>query len=182
MHPADRENSGLVHGFRLLGQGEYTRYLWPMPYKDDPRRTVTINLPPDEYAALTEDALTAGYETPGTYAKALVRARGDAPAPILDRRGEERLGKLQGANEWLHQQFDHAQAALQQAGVPFRLARGPGGDPAPRSWAAQERAVDAAVALALEQERARVARRRLANKARREAEQSAASPGPAAQS
>ena len=41
---------------------------------------------------------------------------------------------------------------------------------------------DAQVALALEQERARVARRRLANKARREAEQSAASPGPAAQS
>ena len=151
-----------------------------MPYKDDPRRTVTINLPPDEYAALAEDALTAGYATPGTYAKALVRARGDAPEPIPDQRSEERLAKLQGANEWLHQQFDYAQAALQRAGVPFRLARGPGGDPAPRSWAAQERAVDA-VALAVEQERARVARRRAAHKARREAEPGAASPGPAPQ-
>ena len=153
-----------------------------MPYKDDPRRTVTINLPPDEYAALAEDALTAGYETPGTYAKALVRARSDAPDPIPDARSEERLAKLQGANEWLHQQFDHAQAALQRAGVPFRLARGPGGDPVPRSRAAQQRAVDAAVALAVEQERARVARRRVANKARREAEQNAAAPGPAPQS
>ena len=154
----------------------------PRPYKDDPRRTVTLNLHPDEYAALAEDALQAGYQTPGTYAKALVRARGDAPDPIRDQRSEERLAKLQGANEWLHQQFDKAQAALRNAGVPFQLARGLGGGPAPRSWAAQERAVDAAVALALEQERARVARRRLANKARHEAEQNAAAPGPAPRS
>ena len=153
-----------------------------MPYKDDPRRTVTLNLPPDEYAALAEDALAAGYPTPGTYAKALVRARGDAPEPVPDARSEERMRKLQGANEWLHQQFDHAQAALRQAGVPFRLARGPGGDPAPRSWAAQQRAVGAAVAQALEKERARVVQRRLANRARREAEQGASSPEPAPQS
>jgi hypothetical protein len=62
-----------------------------MPYLNDPRRTVTINLHPNEYAALAEDALTAGYQTPGTYAKALVRARGDAPEPILDRRSAERV-------------------------------------------------------------------------------------------
>jgi hypothetical protein len=153
---------------RQWNSGEYTRYLYAMPYLNDPRRTVTINLHPDEYAALAEDALTAGYETPGTYAKALVRARGDAPEPILDRRSAERVLKLQGANEWLLQQLDAAHAQLQQAGLPIKSMRGPGGEPAPRSWAAQQRAVDQAVALALEQERAQVAKR-LATQARRAA-------------
>lgn len=139
-----------------------------MPYLSDPRRTVTINLHPDEYEALAEDALTAGYETPGTYAKALVRERGDAPEPILDRRSAERVLKLQGANEWLLQQLDAAHAQLRQAGVPIKPARGPSDGPAPRSWAAQQRAVDEAVALALQQERAQVAWRQT-NQARREA-------------
>lgn len=139
-----------------------------MPFLNDPRRTVTLNLYPDEYESLEEDALTAGYPTPGTYAKALVLARGDAPEPILDQRSEERVHKLQGANEWLLEQFEHAQAVLRKAGVPFSLAPGPSGGPAPRSWAAQQRAVEQAVAEALEQERAQVARR-FANQARREA-------------
>jgi hypothetical protein len=148
--------------------GEYTRYLYAMPFLNDLRRTVTINLYPDEYESLAEDALTAGYKTPGTYAKALILARGEAPEPILDQRSAERVGKLQGANEWLLEQFEHVQAVLQKAGVPFQLAPGPGGGPAPRSWAAQQRAVDKAVAEALAQERAQVARR-LANQARRDA-------------
>ena len=139
-----------------------------MPFLNDPRRTVTLNLYPDEYESLAEDALTAGYPTPGTYAKALVVARGEAPDPILDQRSEERVHKLQGANEWLLEQFEHAQVVLRKAGVPFQLAPGPGGGPAPRSWAAQQRAVEQAVAEALAQERAQVARR-FANQARREA-------------
>ena len=52
------------------------------------------------------------------------------------------------------------------------LAPGPGGGPAPRSWAAQLRAVEQAVAEALAQERAQVARR-FANQARRDAAASA---------
>ena len=143
-----------------------------MPFLNDPRRTVTLNLYPDEYESLAEDALTAGYQTPGTYAKALVLARGEAPEPILDQRSAERVGKLQGANAWLLEQFEHAQAVLRKAGVSFQLARGPGGGPAPRSWAAQQRAVEQAVAEALAQERAQVARR-LANQDRRDAAASA---------
>lgn len=70
-----------------------------MPYLKDPRRTVTVNLHPDEYAVLAEDALEAGYATPGTFAKALVLAHGAAPAPVLDRRSEERIHRLEGKNE-----------------------------------------------------------------------------------
>ena len=143
-----------------------------MPFLNDPRRTVTLNLYPEEYASLAEDTLMAGYPTPGTYAKALLLARGEAPDPILDQRSAERVGKLQGANEWLLEQFEHAQAVLRKAGVTFQLAPGPGGGPAPRSWAAQQRAVEQTVAEALEQERAQVARR-FANQARRDAAASA---------
>lgn len=146
-----------------------------MPYTNDPRRTVTLNLHADEYAALAEDAFGAGYKTPGTYALALVRARGDAPEPILDERTEDRLMRLAGQNEWLLHQFEALQAKLQAAGVPFRLASGPNGDPRPRSWAAQERAVDAAVELALEQDKARRKRQ-----AARRAAARAATPSPTA--
>lgn len=135
-----------------------------MPYKNDVRRTITLNLHPDEYAAVAEDAFTAGHERPGTYAKALVLNRGDAPEPISDERTAERLHKLEGAKQWLLQQLDAAHAQLGQAGLPIKSARGPAGEPAPRSWPAQERAIEQAVAVALQQERARVAR-----KARREA-------------
>ncbi len=74
-----------------------------MPYLQDPRRTVTINLRPDEYAALAEDALDAGYPTPGTYAKALVEHRSDAPAPIQDQRNQERFAILQARHAYLQQ-------------------------------------------------------------------------------
>lgn len=139
-----------------------------MPYKNDVRRTITLNLHPDEYAAIAGDAFTAGHERPGTYAKALVLNRGDALAPILDECTEERLYKLEGAKQWLLQQLEAAQAQLQQAGLPVKLASRPAGEPSPRSWPAQERAVAQAVATALQQERARVAR-----KARRAAAESA---------
>ncbi len=43
-----------------------------MPYKNDPRKTVTLNFHSDEFAALVEDAREAGYASPGTYALALV--------------------------------------------------------------------------------------------------------------
>lgn len=146
-----------------------------MPYKNDPRRTITLNFHPDEYAALAEDALDAGYATPGTYALALVRARGDAPAPIPDQRSADRLARLEGANEWLQQQFEALQVTLKAAGVPFQLAKGPGGGPRPRSWAAQQREVEQAVAEALARDRAR--RKRQA--AQRAASDPTADPGAA---
>ena len=84
-----------------------------MPYKEDPRRTVTVNLLPDEYDALAADAYKAGYATPGTYAKALVRARGKAPAPIRDERMQERVAKWRGKNEELAHQLHRSQAREQ---------------------------------------------------------------------
>lgn len=144
-----------------------------MPYKNDPRRTVTLNFHADEYAALAEDALDAGYATPGTYVLALVRARGDAPEPILDERTADRIGRLEGANAWLQHQFEALQAKLRAADIPFQLAPGPNQGPRPRSWAAQERAVDEAVALALEQDHARRKRQAAKRAAAR-----AATPGP----
>jgi hypothetical protein len=130
-----------------------------MPYKNDPRKTVTLNFHADEYAALAADALQAGYATPGTYALALVRARGDAPEPIHDERAEERLQRLEGKNEWLLQQYEALQEKLRAAGIVFKLASGPNGEPRPRSWTAQEREVEQAVTQAIERERARVAQR-----------------------
>ena len=144
-----------------------------MPYKKDPRRTVTLNFHADEYAALAADALDAGYATPGTYALALVRARGDAPETIRDERTEERLQRLAGTNEWLLHQFEALQEKLRAAGVPFQLGPGPHGEPRPRSWAAQERAVDEAVAVALEQDHARRKRQAAKRAAAR-----ATTPGP----
>jgi hypothetical protein len=70
-----------------------------MPYTHDPRKTVMLNFHVDEHAALAADALDAGYASPGTYALALVRARGDASEPILDQRTEERWLRLAGQNE-----------------------------------------------------------------------------------
>lgn len=133
-----------------------------MPYRNDPRRTVTLNFHPGEHRALAEDAFEAGYATPGTYALALVRARGDAPAPTPDPHAAERIGRLEGAKEWLLLQFEAHGAQLAAAGLPTKLAPSPPGGELPRSRAAQERAVDAAVEAAvartLRQERARVAR------------------------
>ncbi|MGY3091288.1 hypothetical protein ACVWYF_004354 [Hymenobacter sp. UYAg731] len=43
-----------------------------MPYKNDPRRTLTLNLLPDGYDAVAAEATAAGYATPGPYAKARV--------------------------------------------------------------------------------------------------------------
>lgn len=137
-----------------------------MPYLQDPRRTVTINLHPNEYAALAEDALDAGYATPGTYAKALVEHRGDAPVPIQDQRSEERFARQQAGNAYLLQQFETAQRLLKQAGLSFSLSDLPAGEYRPRSRAAQDRAIQRAVKEALQQERAtrraRVAARKAA--------------------
>ena len=55
---------------------------------------------------MAQDALDAGYATPGTYALALVRARGDAPDPIVDQRTADRISRLEGKNEWLLHQFE----------------------------------------------------------------------------
>lgn len=145
-----------------------------MPYLLDPRRTVTLNLPPEEYAALAEDALQAGYATPGTYAKALVENRGDAPDPIQDQRSQERFDILEAGHVWLKHQFTTALRQLDEAGLPFAYPDVPPGEERPRSRAAQERAlkravkeaVAQAVAEALQQERAarraRVAARKAA--------------------
>lgn len=155
--------SPIVSLFYPLRSGEVTRvFVIPpvllMPFTQDPRKHVTLNLYADEYVALQADAQQAGYTSPGTYALALVRARGDAPEPIHDRVARERLSHLQGQNEWLLRQFEALQTTLRAAGIPFKVAPTPGGEPQPRSWTAQERAVEAAVAQALDYERAHVAR------------------------
>ena len=62
-----------------------------MPYRNDPRGRVTLNLPAAEYAAL------AGYASPGTFALALVRARGGSLAPVVvvDANGARQVALLQ---------------------------------------------------------------------------------------
>ena len=92
---------------------------------------MTLNLHADEYAALTED-----------------------PNSVQDERTADRIGRLEGKNEWLLHQFEALQTKL-AAGLPFNLAPRPCGGPCSRSWAGQERAVDAAVAKAREQDAAR---------------------------
>lgn len=146
-----------------------------MPYLQDPRRTVTLNLHPDEYAALAEDARDAGYATPGTYAKALVEHRGDAPAPIQDQRSQERFARLQAGHAYLLQQFETAQRQLKQVGLSFSFSDLPAGEYRPRSRAAQERAIQRAVKEALQQERAT---RRARVAARKAALVAAAPPAP----
>lgn len=94
-----------------------------MPYKEDPRRTVTVNLLPDEYDALAADAYKAGYATPGTYAKALVRARGNAPAPIRDERMQERVAKWRGKNSELAEQLHRSQAREQALQTQLQAAQ-----------------------------------------------------------
>jgi hypothetical protein len=134
-----------------------------MPYLNDPRRTVTLNLHPAEYEALADDAFEAGYATPGTYAKALVEARGEPPAPRLDEHSAERVLRLEAKNAWLLHQFEAALDALQAAGLRFTWGDLPPGEQRPRSRAAQQRAVARAVTEALQQEQA-ARRARLAAK------------------
>jgi hypothetical protein len=112
-----------------------------MPYKHDPRRTVTLNLPPAEYAALAEDALHAGYASPGTYALALVRARGEAPAPVQDERAADRQLRMEAKLAWLQAQFEALGRQLRRAGLQPEWAEPPLNEPRPRSWSAQQRAI-----------------------------------------
>jgi hypothetical protein len=119
-----------------------------MPYLIDPRRTVTLNLDPAEYADLAEDALQAGYVSAGTYAKALVLHRGEAPAPVADRRSDERYARLEGKADWLLRQFEALSEQLRAVGHAPVLAPLPDGELPPRSRLAQDRAVAAAVAAA----------------------------------
>lgn len=125
-----------------------------MPYKHDPRRTITLNLPPAEYAALAEDALHAGYASPGTYALAVVRARGEAPNPVQDARATDRQLRLEGKLAWLQAQFEALGRQLRRAGLQPEWADMPLDEPRPRSWSAQQRAIRQAVAKALAAERA----------------------------
>lgn len=67
-----------------------------MPYLKDPRGRVTLNFPAAEYEALVADANRAAHVSPGTYALALVRARGAALRPVLDENGRLRVARLQG--------------------------------------------------------------------------------------
>ena len=129
-----------------------------MPYKHDTRRTVTLNLPAKEYATLAEEALEAGYATPGTYALALVRARGEAPPPIYDQQTRVRIHRLEGAQVLLLHQVEAWQAQLRQAGLTPTLVSIDTKWAVPRTPAAQQRAVEQAVREALQQERQRVAR------------------------
>ena len=123
-----------------------------MPYLVDPRRTVTVNLDPAQYADLAEDALQAGYASAGTYAKALVLHRGEAPPPIPDRRRDERYARLEGKAEWLLLQYEALQEQVRALGHAPVLAPFPADGEMPRSRPAQDRAVAAAVATAVAQE------------------------------
>lgn len=142
-----------------------------MPSLTDPRRTVTLHLPPQEYEALAADALEAGYATPGPYAKALIYERGAAPAPLLDQRSAERGQQLAARNAWLLHLFAAALAARQPAGLRFSWPVLPPEQERPRSRAAQERALAPAVREARRQDRA-------ARLARLAAQQAAAGPAP----
>jgi hypothetical protein len=141
-------------------QGEFSRIspLLLMPYLIDPRRTVTLNLDPDEYADLAEDALQAGYASAGTYAKVLVLHRGEAPPPIMDRRSDERYARLEGQTEWSLRQFEALREQLQALGHAPVLAPFPAGEISPRSRPAQDRAVAAAVAAATTRAATKLAR------------------------
>ncbi len=119
-----------------------------MPYLNDLRRTVTVNLDPDDYALLADDALEAGYTSAGTYAKALVLSRGEAPAPTRDRRSAEQIGRLEGQKQWLLLQYEQLREQLSAAGLVPRLAPATLNEPEPRSRGAQDRAIAAAVAAA----------------------------------
>ena len=152
------ETSGRIHPYLPLS-------LCLMPYLHDPRRTVTLNLHPQEYDALAQDALEAGYPTPGTYAKALVEARGDAPAPRQDQRSQERYERLQAQHTYLLEQFEAAQRQLRAAGHAFVFADLPLGVSYPRTRAAQDRALKRAAQEAVQAERARRAARQAARAA-----------------
>ena len=78
---------------------------------------------PDEYDALAADAYKAGYATPGTYAKALVRARGNAPAPVRDERMQERVAQWRGKNHELAAQLHRSQAREQALQTQLRAAQ-----------------------------------------------------------
>lgn len=90
-----------------------------MPYLNDPRGRVTLNLPAAEFAVLTADAARAGYGSPGTYALALVRARGAALRPVVDERGAQRVAQMQGKFAVLREA--HTQAEARAAAAEARV-------------------------------------------------------------
>ena len=94
-----------------------------MPYKKDPRGRVTLNLQPSEFAALAADAAQAGHARPGTYALALVRARGAAPRPVLDENGQLRVARLQGKLTTLREALAAAEGRAAALAAQLREAR-----------------------------------------------------------
>ena len=94
-----------------------------MPYKKDPRGRVTLNLQAPEFEALAADAARAGHASPGTYALALVRARGAAPRPVLDENGQLRVARLQGKLTTLRETLAAAEVRAAALAVQLREAR-----------------------------------------------------------
>lgn len=95
-----------------------------MPYLNDPRRTITLNFQPAEYAAVAEQAAAAGYPTPGAYAKAVVlnppapTASAVAPDPAVTAKDAAKLAAAAArAKKWevRAKQAEQALATTQQA-------------------------------------------------------------------
>lgn len=94
-----------------------------MPYIKDPRGRVTLNLQAPEFEALAVDAARAGHASPGTYAMALVRARGAAPRPVLDENGQLRVARMQGKLTTLREALAAAEVRATALAVQLREAR-----------------------------------------------------------
>lgn len=104
-----------------------------MPYKNDPRRTLTLNLLPDEYEAVAAQAAAAGYATPGPYAKARVlgpvEATPDPAAEAAAEQARKQAAQLAASNaratKWAARakQAEHALAGAERALAAARHAQ-----------------------------------------------------------
>ncbi len=157
-----------------------------MPYLKDPRGRATLNFPAAEYEALVADAKRAAHASPGTYALALVRARGAALRPVMDENGRQRVARLQGKLATLTEalaaaearaaalvtQLRAAQRELEQrptrAQVQQAIAEGVGAHRPAAGAPTEAPAVEAPAALTPAEEAE--ARRRRVHKRQREAE------------
>jgi hypothetical protein len=91
-----------------------------MPYRNDPRRRITLNFHPADYDALAADAARAGHASAYAYVMALVQARGAALRPVVDEHGAQRVARLKTKLAAAQVVLD----AAQQAVAKCRAARG----------------------------------------------------------
>lgn len=97
-----------------------------MPYKNDPRRTLTLNLLPDEYDAVAAQAAAAGYATPGPYAKAQVLGQRAAKLATSEARASKWAARAKQAERALAAAtLDLAAAEQARAQAEQALAQAP---------------------------------------------------------